>query len=145
MTASTTTLETLLDTTYDSVAGYRKAAELASSPRLKQALLSRASRRQESLDLLNQELVRQGGDLITKGTATGALHRMWLDITALFESDDAAAVERVEEGEDYIAGKFDSALAETDLDPQTRSVIERVRAEVREGARLADQLERQHD
>lgn len=145
MTVTKTTLETLIDTTYDSVAGYRKAAEIAKSDSLRRTLEAQAARRQQSLDLLNQELVRHGGELVTKGTATGALHRLWLDITALFESDDEAAVERVEEGEDYIAGKLDTALEVTDLDPQTRTVIERVRAEVREGERLADQLERQHD
>ncbi len=145
MTLTKTTLETLIDTTYDSVAGYRKAAEIANSAGLRQTLAAQGARRQASLDLLNQELVRQGGELVTKGTATGALHRMWVDITALFENNDDAAVARVEEGEDYIAGKFDAALEETDLEPQARAVIQRVRAEVREGERLADQLERQHD
>lgn len=145
MTFTKTTLETLIDTTYDSVAGYRKAAEIADSGNLRDILLRQADRRQQSLDTLNQELVRLGGSLITKGTATGGLHRLWLGITAMFESGDEAAAERVEEGEDYLAGKFDTALESTELDPQTRTVIERVRAEIREGERLADQLERQHD
>lgn len=145
MTFTKTTLETLIDTMYDSVAGYRKAAEIADSGNLRDILLRQADRRQQSLDTLNQELVRLGGSLVTKGTATGGLHRLWLGITAMFESGDEAAAERVEEGEDYLAGKFDTALESTELDPQTRTVIERVRAEIREGERLADQLERQHD
>lgn len=145
MTFTKTTLETLIDTTYDSVAGYRKAAEIADSGNLRETLLRQADRRQQSLDTLNQELVRLGGSLVTQGTATGGLHRLWLSITAMFERGDEAAAERVEEGEDYLAGKFDTALESTELDPQTRAVIERVRAEIREGERLADQLERQHD
>jgi uncharacterized protein (TIGR02284 family) len=145
MTVTQTALETLLDTTYDSVEGYRKAASLAKSPELKQALDGQAARRQKSLEMLNAELVRQGGTLVTKGTMTGSLHRMWVDITAMFENGDEAAVSRVEEGEDYLAGKIDEALEHADLDPQTRSVIEQVRAEVREGERLADQLEAQYD
>lgn len=145
MTVSQTTLETLLDTTYDSVEGYRKAASLAKSPALKQVLDAQAARRQQSLDSLNTELVRIGGTLVTKGTMTGSLHRLWVDLTAMFESGDDAAVGRVEEGEDYLAGKIDEALEHTDLDPQTRAVIEHVRAEVREGERLADRLERQYD
>ncbi|MCL6249785.1 PA2169 family four-helix-bundle protein [Altererythrobacter sp. KTW20L] len=145
MTSGKTTLETLIDTTYDSVTGYRKAAELAKSPQLQQVLMSQADKRQQTLDVMNQELVRLGGELVTKGTAAGGLHRLWLNLTAMFENGDEAAVERVDEGEEYLAGKFDAALETDSLDPQTRAVIERGRAEVREGERLADQLERQYD
>jgi uncharacterized protein (TIGR02284 family) len=145
MTSNKTTLETLIDTTYDSVAGYRKAAELAHSPQLRQALVNQADKRQQTLDAMNQELVRLGGELVTKGTAAGGLHRLWLDLTAMFENGDEAAIERVDEGEEYLAEKFDAALETDGLDPQTRAVIERGLAEVREGVRLADQLERQYD
>lgn len=143
MMFNTTTLETLIDTTYDSVEGYRKAAEKADTPALREILLQRAQRRQQTLDRLNEELVRHGGSLVTKGTATGGLHRLWLDITDLFESSDKAAINRVEEGEDYLAEKLEAALAMDNLDPTCRSVISSALAEVREGERLADALERQ--
>ena len=145
MNANTTALETLIDTTYDSVEGYRKASETAKSPELKRILSDQAAKRQKTLDALNSELTRLGGNLVTKGTATGGLHRLWLDLTNLFESGDKAAVERVEEGEDYLAGKFEEALKATDLDPTTRSVIQTALAEVREGERLNDRLEEQYD
>ncbi|MCX9146521.1 ferritin-like domain-containing protein [Erythrobacter sp. WG] len=145
MNANTTALETLIDTTYDSVEGYRKAAETAKSPELKRILSEQAAKRQKTLDALNTELTRLGGKLVTKGTATGGLHRLWMDLTNLFESDDKAAVERVEEGEDYLADKFEEALKATDLDPNTRSVIQTALGEVREGERLTDRLEEQYD
>lgn len=145
MNANTTALETLIDTTYDSVEGYRKASETAMSPELKRILSDQAAKRQKTLDALNAELTRLGGKLVTKGTATGGLHRLWLDLTNLFESGDKAAVERVEEGEDYLAGKFEEALKATDLDPTTRSVIQTALGEVREGERLTDRLEEQYD
>ena len=145
MNANTTALETLIDTTYDSVEGYRKASETAKSPELKRILSDQAAKRQKTLDALNAELTRLGGNLVTKGTATGGLHRLWLDLTNLFESGDKAAVERVEEGEDYLAGKFEEALKATDLDPTTRSVIQTALGEVREGERLTDRLEEQYD
>ncbi len=143
MMFNTNTLETLIDTTYDAVEGYRKAAEKADTPGLKEILLQRAERRQQTLDKLNQELVRHGGSLVTEGTATGALHRMWLSITDMFESGDKAAINRVEEGEDYLAEKLEAALAMDNLDAQCRTVISGALAEVREGERLADALERQ--
>ena len=145
MNANTTALETLIDTTYDSVEGYRKASETAKSPELKRILSDQAAKRQKTLDALNAELTHLGGNLVTKGTATGGLHRLWLDLTNLFESGDKAAVERVEEGEDYLAGKFEEALKATDLDPTTRSVIQTALAEVREGERLTGRLEEQYD
>lgn len=145
MTTSKTVLETLVDTTYDSVEGYRKAADIAKSPELKRILSEQAAKRQSTLDALNAELGRLGGELVTKGTASGALHRLWVDITSLFENGDEAAAERVEEGEDYLAKKFEEALEHADLDPQTRSVIERAAAEVREGERLTDMLEEKYD
>lgn len=145
MNANTTALETLIDTTYDSVEGYRKASETAKSPELKRILSDQAAKRQRTLDALNAELTRLGGKLVTKGTATGGLHRLWLDLTNLFESGDKAAVERVEEGEDYLAGKFEEALKAADLDPTTRSVIQTALGEVREGERLTDRLEEQYD
>jgi uncharacterized protein (TIGR02284 family) len=145
MSTSRTVLETLVDTTYDSVEGYRKAADIAKSPELKRILSEQAAKRQSTLDALNAELGRIGGELVTRGTASGALHRLWVDITSIFENGDEAAAERVEEGEDYLAKKFDEALEHADLDPQTRSVIERAAAEVREGERLTDMLEEKYD
>lgn len=145
MNTSETALETLIDTTYDSVDGYRKAAELAKTPELRRALEEQATTRQATLDSLNAELVRLGGELVTKGTMAGGLHRMWLNFTAMFENGDEAAVERIEEGEDYLAKKFEEALEHTDLDRQTRGVITAAHSEIREGARLADRLEAQYD
>jgi uncharacterized protein (TIGR02284 family) len=145
MNANTTALETLIDTTYDSVEGYRKAGETAKSPELKRILSEQAAKRQKTLDALNAELTRLGGDLVTKGTATGGLHRLWMDLTNLFESGDKAAVERVEEGEDYLAEKFEDMLKATDLDPTTRSVVQTALSEIREGERMSDRLADQYD
>ena len=78
---------------------------------------------------------------MTKGTMTGALHQLWLKISDAFQSGDEAAIDRVQEGEEYLASKFETALEETDLEPQTRTVIEQALGEIRQGESLADQLE----
>ncbi len=142
---NTTNLETLTDTAYDSVEGYRKAMEKAENPQLKQALQQRLDRRQETLSKLNAELQRQGGELRTKGTVTGELHRLWLGIADMFENGDEAAAERVEEGEDYLKGKFESALDDKDMDAQQRTVIQQCYAEICEGERFGDMIEHQYD
>lgn len=142
---STDTLKSLTETVYDSVEGYRLAIDKADSVELKDALRERLERRQETLEALNAELERQGGDIVTKGTMTGDLHRLWLNVADLFESGDEAAAERVEEGEEYLADKFESALDDDDLDPQTRAVLEECFVEIEEGETFSDMLEEQYD
>ncbi len=142
---STTIFKSLTDTTFDSVEGYRKASEKAQSPQLKQALQQRLQAREATLQQMNGELQRQGDELVTQGTATGELHQLWTNITGLFESGDEAAAERVEEGEDYIKGKFEKALEGDDLDAQERAVVQQCFAEVCEGERFGDMIEKQHD
>jgi uncharacterized protein (TIGR02284 family) len=140
-----TVLKTLTDTTIDSVEGYRKAAEKADSPRLKQLLNERMAKREQTLATLNAELQRRGESLVTKGTLSGDLHRLWMGITDLFENGDEAAAERVEEGEDYLKAKFEAALDGDNLDPQERAVLQSCYTEICEGERFADMLEQQYD
>lgn len=138
-------LKTLTDTAFDSVEGYRQAAEKANNPQLKMALERRRAEREKTVSKLNAEIERQGGELVTKGTVTGAAHRTWMNIADAFESGDEAAAERVEEGEDYLKGKFQSALDDDDLDPQSRSVVQQCYAEISEGERFGDTIDNQFD
>ena len=138
-------LKTLTDTAFDSVEGYRKAAEKADSPQLKQALQQRAQQREQTVSQMNAEIQRQGGELVTKGTLTGEAHQMWMSITDAFENGDEAAAERVEEGEDYLKGKFESALEDDDLDPQSRSVVQQCYAEICEGEQFGDMIAKRYD
>ncbi|MEC7398542.1 MAG: PA2169 family four-helix-bundle protein [Pseudomonadota bacterium] len=142
---TSTAFKSLTDTTFDSVEGYRKAHEKAKSAQLKQALQQRLDKRQQTLGTLNAQLERQGDELVTKGTATGGLHRLWVDITDLFESGDEAAAERVEEGEDYLKEKFEAALKDDDLEPGERAVVEQCFAEIQEGERFGDMVAKQYD
>ncbi|MEN3971853.1 PA2169 family four-helix-bundle protein [Sphingomicrobium sp. XHP0235] len=140
-----TILKTLTDTTFDSVEGYKRAAEKAESPQLKQVLNEQATKRQALVAKMNAELERRGEELVTKGTTAGKLHQLWVEASNLFENGDEAATERAEEGEDYLAKKFEEALKKDDLDPQERMLIEAGYAEVKEGERLTDMLEKQYD
>jgi uncharacterized protein (TIGR02284 family) len=48
--------------------------------------------------------------------------------------------QEVERGEDYIKGKFEAAMKETDLDPSSRSVVERAYQSVKAGHDRASAL-----
>lgn len=138
-------LKTLTDTTYDSIEGYRKAVDKADSPQLKQALNERLQKREQTLATLNDALRQNGEELVSKGTLTGDLHRMWMSVADAFERGDEAAAERVEEGEDYLKAKFEAALKQDDLDAQERGVIQQCYAEICEGERFGDSIARQYD
>lgn len=141
--SANSTLKTLTDTAFDSVEGYRKAAEKADNPQLKQALQQRCQQRQQTVAQLNAEIQRQGDELVTEGTATGEAHQMWMSITSAFENNDEAAAQRVEEGEDYLKNKFEEALKDDDLDPQSRQVVQQCYDEICQGERFGDMIEKQ--
>jgi uncharacterized protein (TIGR02284 family) len=142
---ASTVFKSLTDTTFDSVEGYRKAAELADSPQLTQALQQRAQQREQTLQQMNAELERQGDDLVTKGTLSGDMHQMWQSITSAFESNDEAASERVEEGEDYLKGKFEKALESDQLEAQERAIVQQGYDDICAGERFGDSIGRQFD
>jgi len=138
-------LKDLTQTTYDSVEGYRNAAEKADSPTLKRALETRLGRRQQTLAKLNTALTNHNEQPINSTSVAGSGHQMYLKIASAFENDNEAAAEHVEEGEDYLAGKFRDALKD-DLkhnDP-VRPIIEDAYNEIREGERMTDMLEKQY-
>lgn len=142
---ATTTFKSLTDTAFDSVEGYRRASEKANDPQLKQALQQRCSQRENTLRQMNAELERQGDELVTKGTLTGEAHQMWQSISSAFESNDKAAAHRVEEGEDYLKGKFQEAIESNQLEAQELVVAQQVYNEIREGERFGDMIEKQYD
>lgn len=138
---ASTVFKSLTDTTFDSVEGYRQAAETANNPQLTQALQQRG----QTLQQMNAELQRQGEELVTKGTLTGEAHQMWQSVTAAFENNDEAAAERVEEGEDYIKNKFQQALESDQLEVQERAVVQQAYSEICAGERFGDFAAKQFD
>ena len=142
---SSTTFKSLTDTTFDSVEGYRQAAEKADSAQLTQALNQRLQQRENTLRQMNAELERQGDELVTKGTVTGEVHQMWQSITSLFGNSDDNVAERIEEGEDYIKNKFQEALDSDQLEGQERAVVQQCYNEICEGEQFGDMIEKQYD
>ncbi|MGB7404522.1 MAG: PA2169 family four-helix-bundle protein [Pacificimonas sp.] len=148
MNAIRMTLETLTDTAIDSARGYELAAEKAVNPNLKSVFTTQAQRRRETVATLNGEIVRLGGEpRDADGTALGDLHRLWTRITDSFSDSDKAAVDNVEEGEDYIKDKFSAAIDGGILkdDPAAQKVVQTAFAEIAEGERLSDMLEEQYE
>ena len=128
------TLNGLIATTIDSIDGYTEAAKESDAGRFGAIFTSRASERRQAATLLQTEVTRLGGNPEDDGTALASVHRAFLDLkSAVLGRDDQAIVNEVERGEDHIKAKFEDALKDTDLSPQTLDVIQQAYVSVRQG------------
>ena len=144
MTQGLTTLETLTDTTIDSALGYEKAAERADAPQLSQTFREKGNQRRQMAAQLNQEITRLGGSPRADGSFSGDAHRAFVGLVDAFGDSNENAVKRVEEGEDYIRGKFESALNDDELTLESRQLVQQCASQIQADERFADQLEGQY-
>lgn len=118
------TLNGLIATTIDSVDGYREAAKDSEHGRFTQMFTSRAEERHRVTGDLQKEVVRLGGTAVDEGTVLAGAHRAFVNLkSAVTGKDDKAIVNEVERGEDHIKAKFEDAMNDGDLLPETKSAI----------------------
>ena len=128
------TLNGLIATTIDSVDGYRTSAEAVDNSRFAELFTARASERSSVTEQLRAEVAKLGGNPEDDGTLLAAGHRAFVNLkSAVASRDDKAIITEVERGEDYIKGKYEDALKDGDLSPETRSLIETAYGSVRSG------------
>jgi uncharacterized protein (TIGR02284 family) len=123
----------LVETTIDSADGYEEAAKDADSARYKDLFTRRAQERRSIASELQDEVRRLGGDPKDDGTILAAAHRVFVNLKDSLTKGDEAVVNEVEAGEDHIKGKYEKALQDTDVEPQTRAVIEKAWTSVKSG------------
>jgi uncharacterized protein (TIGR02284 family) len=129
-----TVLNSLIATTIDSIDGYAESAKDSESSRFAQMFNDRAAERRQVLTRLQAEVGRLGGNPEDDGTALAAAHRGFVNLkSAVTGQDDKAVINEVERGEDHIKAKFEEALREDDLSPETRAVIQECFASVKQG------------
>ncbi|MEO8812095.1 MAG: PA2169 family four-helix-bundle protein [Caulobacteraceae bacterium] len=125
-------LNSLIETVIDSSDGYRKAGEAAENSRFKTLFLERVRMRSELARKLQAEVRHLGGTPDEDGTVLAKAHRTFLALKdTVTGRDDKAVITEVERGESFIKGKFDAAVKEGGLSPQTKHVIEAGRIEIR--------------
>ena len=144
----TSWLNDLIETCKDGERGFREAADGVQSSSLKTILNEYARQRSQFASELQNVVTRLGGDPRTSGSASGALHRGWMNLkSALTGKDDHAILEECERGEDAAVQNYQKVLAE-DLPSDVRGVVEeqyrqileahkRIRA-LRDGTEVAD-------
>lgn len=128
------TLNSLIATTLDSADGYAEAADEARSPSLTTLFRDRADERRQVASILQQRVRLLGGEAERDGTTLAAAHRMFVNLrTSLTSNDNKAVVEEVERGEDHIKHKFEDAMKDEDMSPDTLSVVADAYTSVRNG------------
>jgi uncharacterized protein (TIGR02284 family) len=133
-------LNSLITTTIDSANGFERSAEDANVPNFVEMFREFAQERRQVVVGLQERVRTLGGTPNDDGSLKADLHRRWVDLRDAIGGGDKAVIEEVERGEDYLKGKYDSALEDSELSPQTLAAIREAYQSVRAGHDRASQL-----
>ena len=134
-------LNSLITTTIDSANGFERSAEDADVPRFAEMFREFAQERRQVVGMLQERVRTLGGTPNDDGSLKADLHRRWVDLRdAISRGGDKEIIEEVERGEDYLKGKYDAALADTELGPDTMAAIREAYQSVRAGHDRASAL-----
>ena len=137
-------LNSLITTTIDSANGFEEAAKDASNPQFQTMLRDFAADRRQCVTMMQEAVRTMGGEPADDGSLKAAAHRGWLNLKeAISGGSDKKVIEEVENGEDYIKGKFEAAMKDDQLSPAARSVITEAYGSVRAGHDRASALKHQ--
>ncbi|MDZ4797512.1 MAG: PA2169 family four-helix-bundle protein [Bryobacteraceae bacterium] len=121
----TETLNDLVETCKDGEKGFREAAEGITNSSTRTMFQKFAQERAEYARELQSEISRLGGTPETGGSASGALHRGWINLkSAVTGRNDKAIVDEAERGEDIAVAEYQKALAK-DIPSDLKSIVER--------------------
>lgn len=138
-----TVLNTLITTTIDSAHGFERSAENADAARFQSMFQEFATERRQCVNDLQARVRQLGGEPADDGSLKADVHRRWLDMkNALTGTGDKSVIEEVERGEDYIKEKYEAALKDDKLSPETRMVITKAYDSVRRGHDRASALKK---
>lgn len=127
-------LNSLIETTIDSVDGYRHSAGEATNAAFADIFRRRAGEREQVVAKLRERVRELGGTPEEEGGLLAAAHRRFLSLRdAVTGSDDKAVIAEVDRGESYLNGKWEAAIADTELASETQRLIRECYQSVRSG------------
>jgi len=135
-------LNDLLEKTYDAEKGYKKAAENVDNTALKSYFKEKSQERYNFGHELKQEIKTFDQDVDKGGSATGTMHRTWMDVKNLFSGDNAESMlEEAIRGEKASVEEYDDVLNETSLPSSTKSILQSQRSTITNGLSRIKTLE----
>ena len=119
-------LNNLIEICKDGQHGFQTAADDAKDETLMQLFRQYAAERTRYIAELQERVRDVGGEPDKHGTVTGTLHRGWINIKAAVSSNEPHAVlAECERGEDAAVKTYREALAQSELDPESRRIIQK--------------------
>lgn len=112
-------LQNILEKNYDAEKGYAKAMEDAKTPTLKAFLKHQAAQRGRFANTIDNRLRQLNEKPKESGSATGTLHRTWIDIkSSLTGNDDEAVLKEVMRGEKASVEEYEDVIKKHSLTPE---------------------------
>ncbi|MBQ0733376.1 ferritin-like domain-containing protein [Aquimarina celericrescens] len=135
-------LNDLLEKTYDAEKGFKKAAENVDHAGLKNYFNQKAQQRYDFGHELKDEIKAFGQDVDKGGSITGSAHRTWMDVKALFSSDnEEAMLEEAIRGEEASVEEYNDVLSETTLPTSTQTILMQQKNKIMDGLSSIKRLE----
>jgi len=135
-------LNDLLEKTYDAEKGFKKAAENIDNSALKTYFKQKAQERYDFGHELKSELKTFNQDIDKGGSVTGAAHRTWMDVKALFSSEnEESMLEEAIRGEKSAINEYSQVINETSLPSSTKSILESQKNKIQNGLSRIKTLE----
>ena len=135
-------LNDLLEKTYDAEKGFKKAAENANNIPLKNYFERKAQERYDFGHALKKEISEFGTEVEKGDSFASKAHRSWMDIKALFSTDnDEAMLEEAIKGEKAALEEYDNVLGDTSLPPSTANLLVSQKNKINSGLNTIKSLE----
>ncbi|MCZ4317514.1 PA2169 family four-helix-bundle protein [Aequorivita viscosa] len=121
-------LNQLLEKNYDAEKGYKKAAENVDNTKLKQFFNEQAQKRYDFGHEIKSEIKNYGEIPEKGGSATGTMHRTWMDIETAFSSNNEETIlNEVQKGEKAAVEEYNEVINDTTLPPTTQQILTKQR------------------
>lgn len=121
--AETDTLNQLIRVIIDANRLYDQAADEADDAQLQATLRTMSAARKKFAQSLQKRVTSLGGDPAETGRSSGAIHRSFIAVRGLVDTDSVAAASEVYRGEGHIIEQMDQVLR-TSLTPRTRAMVQ---------------------
>ncbi len=135
-------LNDLLEKTYDAEKGFKKAAENVEHTGLKNYFNQKSQERYDFGHELKNEIKAFGQDVDKGGSVTGSAHRAWMDVKALFSSDnEETMLEEAIRGEKASIEEYSDVLSDTTLPSSTQTILTQQKNKIETGLSTIKRLE----
>ena len=135
------TINGLIETLKDGQEGFKQAAEAVKDANMKSLFLEYSQQRARFAGELQAEARQLGeSDPETSSSATGAMHRAWINLkSAVTSGNDHSILAECERGEDSAVSEYKDAL-ENGLSSPIRAIVSRQFSEIKSAHDRVKQL-----